>query len=77
MSPNNRHKRRLPLVYCQQRIEPGCRLALSRCEKRGLSERAAGTVGLEQKVFRDNEVKLQACSVETVEKVVKQRAKPV
>lgn len=33
--------------------------------------------GSEQKTFRDEEVELQSCSVETVEKVVKQRAKPV
>ena len=59
------------------RIEPGRRLALSRCEKGGLEEPAVGTVGPEHKVLGDNEVKLQSCSVETVEKFVKQRAKPM
>lgn len=43
--------------------------------KRGRREPAAGPVKPKQKVFRDNEVKLQSCSVETVETVVKQQAK--
>lgn len=44
---------------------------------RGRREPAAGPVEPKHKVFRDKEVKLQSCSVETVERVVKQRAKSV
>lgn len=46
-------------------------------EERSLGEQAARTLGPEQRVTRDIEAKLQSCSVKTVEKVVKQRAKPV
>ena len=46
--------------------------------KRGVSKnRLLELLGPEHKVLRDNEVKLQSCSVETVEKFVKQRAKPM
>lgn len=43
--------------------------------ERSLREQAASAAGSKHKVFGDNEVKLQSCSVETVEKVIKQQAK--